>query len=79
MHGRGLNAYFNSGMPSAEYPCEVLAQDEGGEYQLPYPCEWRDGAWYGVGKTKPLVIKVIGWRFKLPTRRSAAKEQIGRG
>ena len=65
MPGRSLNAYFNPGSPPADYPCEVLAQDEGGEYRLPYACAWRDGAWYGVGKTKPLAIKVVGWRFKL--------------
>jgi hypothetical protein len=74
MPARSLNAYFNSGLPPAEYPCEVLARDEDGEYQLPYACAWRDGAWYGVGKTKPLVIKVVGWRFKLPTHRSSATE-----
>ena len=34
-----------------------------GGCRLPYPCEWRDRACYGAGKTKPLAIRVVGWRL----------------
>jgi len=67
MPDRTLANYFNSdSSPPAEQACQVLARDETGEYQLPFVCHWRQGAWYAVGKTKPLTIEIVGWRVKLP-------------
>jgi len=68
MAERTLGSYFDSGTPPADQTCEVLAQDETGEYRLPFLCVWRDGAWYAEGKNKPLAAKIIGWRVGLPRK-----------
>ena len=65
-----LNSYFSPDAPPIDLPCVVLAKDEGGEYRLPYPCVWRGDAWYALGKTKPLAIKIIGWQYRTPTNKS---------
>jgi hypothetical protein len=69
MPDRTLAYYFNSGPPPNAQGCEVVAQDETGDYQLPFVCEWRDGAWYRMGMTKPLVAKIIGWRIASPPKK----------
>jgi hypothetical protein len=53
----------NEGEPPADTACDVWCKDTVGEYRLPYPCVWHDGAWYGVGKPNPLTIRVTGWRI----------------
>ena len=53
---------FNQGPPPLGEPLELLAEDHNGTYLLPFRCEWRDGAWYGAGKTVPLEAIVVGWR-----------------
>jgi hypothetical protein len=60
--GHGLN----EGEPLPDTPCHVWCVDEAGEYRLPYLCVWRNGAWYGLGKSNPLTIRVIGWRISMP-------------
>ena len=63
---------LNEGEPPPDTTCDVWCEDTVGEYRLPYLCAWQDGAWYGVGKTNPLAIRVIGWRISMPrTKRSA--------
>ena len=56
----------NEGEPPPDIACDVWCVDTVGEYRLPYACVWRDGAWYGAGKTNPLATKVIGWRINMP-------------
>ncbi len=68
MRQRGISAWYNEGCPPDDQPCEVVAEDETGEYQQPFVCVSRNGAWYAAGKTKPLSIKIIGWRAKYPAR-----------
>ena len=63
---RKFQDIWESGPPVANVACDILAEDPVGEYRLPYACVWRDGAWYGVGKTNPLAIRVVGWRVNLP-------------
>ena len=64
MPDRTIASYFNcDSSPPAEQVCDVLAHDDTGEYQLPFPCQWREGAWYPLEKTKPLAVKIIGWRI----------------
>jgi hypothetical protein len=53
---------FNQGEPTAGEPLLLLCEDHSGTYTLPFKCVWRDGAWYGVEQTKPLEVKVVGWR-----------------
>ena len=67
--------WLNEGEPPPETTCEVWCEDAVGDYQLPYPCVWRDGAWYGIGKTNPVAIRVIGWRADAP--RIKARENLG--
>jgi hypothetical protein len=55
-------AEFNQDTPPLGQQFVLLCEDHNGTYTLPFGCEWRDGAWYGVEKTKPLEAKVIGWR-----------------
>ena len=50
MPDRTIAHYFNSESPPGEQACQVLAQDETGEYQLPFACHWREGAWYRVAR-----------------------------
>jgi hypothetical protein len=45
---------FNSGLPPVGQRVTVLCEDQQGKYQLPFPCEWRNGAWYREGKSNPL-------------------------
>ena len=59
-------SWVNEGEPPAGTTCDVWREDTLGEYRRPYLCVWRDGAWYGVGKTNPLAIRVIGWRVTMP-------------
>ena len=47
----------------------------GSEYRLAYPCVWRDGAWYGIGKTNPVAIRVIGWCIDVPRKKPAMPER----
>jgi len=46
-------AEFNQGSPPTGEQFLLLCEDHNGTYTLPFRCEWRDGAWYGVEKTKP--------------------------
>jgi len=70
----------NEGEPLPDTTCDVWCEDTVGEYRLPYLCVWRDGAWYGVGKTNPLAIRVIGWRISMPkpSKKSSAQKEPGR-
>ena len=52
----------NQGSPPPGESLQLLAEDHTGTYLVPFRCEWRDGEWYGVGKTTPLEAKVLGWR-----------------
>ena len=56
-------AEFNSGPPPVGQPLQLLCEDHNGTYLLPFPCEWREGAWYASGKAKPLEATVVGWRL----------------
>jgi hypothetical protein len=56
-------AEFNSGPPPPGQQLQLLCEDSSGTYLLPFKCEWRDGAWYAVEKTKPLEATVVGWRL----------------
>jgi hypothetical protein len=60
--------WLNEGEPPPDATCEVWCEDKFGEYRLPYQCVWRDGAWYGVGKTKPVAMQVIGWCINAPRK-----------
>jgi hypothetical protein len=53
---------FNQSPPPEGEHLLLLCEDHSGTYTLPFKCVWRDGAWYGVEKTKPLEAKVVGWR-----------------
>jgi hypothetical protein len=55
-------AEFNNGAPPPGQQVQLLAEDHNGTYLLPFPCEWREGAWYGAEKTNALQAKVVGWR-----------------
>ena len=55
-------AEFNNGPAPRGEPLQLLCEDNSGTYLLPFRCEWRDGQWYGMEKTKPLEAKVVGWR-----------------
>ena len=63
--------WFNEGEPPPGTACEVWCEDTGVEYRLPYQCVWRDGAWYGIGKTNPLAIRVTGWYIDMPRKKRA--------
>ena len=52
---------FNQG-PAPRYAVEVLCEDHNGTYVLPYPCEWRDGAWYHSTRATLIEARVVGWR-----------------
>ena len=41
-------AEFNDGEPPPGKPLQLLAEDHNGTYLLPFPCEWRDGAWHNA-------------------------------
>ena len=43
-------AEFNQGSPPTGQQFLLLCEDHNGTYTLPFRCEWRDGAWYGVEK-----------------------------
>ncbi len=58
--------WWNEGEPPPDAACEVWCKDT---YRLPYLCVWRDGAWYGIGKTNPVAIPVVGWRPDAPKPR----------
>ena len=45
---------FNQGKPPKGKPMQLLCEDDRGEYLLPFQYEWRDGAWYGIGKLRPI-------------------------
>ena len=53
---------FNQGPPPPDQSLQVLAEDHSGTYVLPFPCEWRNGAWHNPKSSKPLEAKIIGWR-----------------
>jgi hypothetical protein len=55
-------AEFNNGPPPPGQPLQLLCEDQNGTYLLPFRCEWREGAWYAVAKTKPIKANVVGWR-----------------
>jgi hypothetical protein len=41
---------------------DVLREDHNGTYLLPFPCRWRNGAWWNDAMSEPVDAKVIGWR-----------------
>jgi hypothetical protein len=57
-----LLADFSQGKPPSGQHLTLLCEDQNGKYRLPFPCEWRDGAWYRVERSGPLTVRVIGWR-----------------
>ncbi len=52
---------FNAG-PPPDHTVELLCEDHNGTYVLPYPCQWRDGAWHNSVSRKTIEAKVVGWR-----------------
>jgi hypothetical protein len=44
-----LLAQFSQGVPKEDRPLQILCEDQGGTYIIPYPCEWTEGAWRKVG------------------------------
>lgn len=60
---------FDRGPPPSDRPLLLLCESEGENYVLPFPCEWRDGAWYNKGRAKPLAVRVMGWRAWFPAKR----------
>lgn len=56
-------ATFANGTPPPGQRLQLLAEDHNGTYVLPFICEWRDGAWHNLKSTKPLEVKVVGWRL----------------
>jgi hypothetical protein len=69
---------LNVGEPPTDCACDVWCEDAVGEYQIPYACVWRDGAWYGVGKTKPIAPRVIGWRIHMSATKRREMPSVGR-
>jgi hypothetical protein len=55
-------AEFNNGSPPQGQPLQLLCEDHNGTYLLPFKCEWRDGAWFVIGRAKPIQATVVGWR-----------------
>ena len=45
--------------PRPVYRCSCCVKSKSGTYLLPFRCEWRDGAWFAVEKTKPLEATVV--------------------
>jgi hypothetical protein len=66
-------AEFNQGSPPAGQQLLLLCEDHNGTYTLPFRCEWRDGAWYAVEKTKLLEIKVVGDRGGIELARAISR------
>jgi hypothetical protein len=60
--------WLNEGEPPPDTACMVWCKDADGEYRLPFPWYWRDGAWYGAGKNKPVAMRVIGWCADAPRK-----------
>ena len=54
---------FDKGPPPADQPLELLCEDHAGTYVLPYPCEWRDGAWRSTSMGTAIEATVLGWRI----------------
>ena len=52
---------FNTGIPPARLPLELLCEDPSGTYTLPFACRWEDGAWVGP-RNKRIEVTVLGWR-----------------
>ena len=54
---------FNNDSPPTNELLQLLCEDQHGTYVLPFPCEWRDGAWHNLTKgDKSIEAKVIGCR-----------------
>ena len=53
-------AELSNGPPPPGQPLQLLCEDHCGTYLLPFRCEWRDEAWYGADKTRPIAATVVG-------------------
>jgi len=59
-----IDAFIHAGDPPADQPLELLCEDHVGTYVIPFPCQWRCGAWQGVDTGSRIEATVIGWRVR---------------
>jgi len=52
---------FNTGIPPADQPLEILCEDHNGTYVPPFACRWSKAAWIGPSN-HPIEATVLGWR-----------------
>ena len=64
---QALRSRFNQGPPPANDPAQLLCEDDGDVYVLPFLCVWVDGSWHNVKSNNPIGVKVVGWRAWIPT------------
>src|SRR5665213_1218343 len=54
--------------PPRDHLVELLCEDHNGTYVLPYPCQWRGGAWHNSVSHNAIGAKVVDWRWSIFAR-----------
>ncbi|MBN9598940.1 MAG: hypothetical protein J0G28_04600 [Afipia sp.] len=57
-----LAEFNDAGAPPPAEPVELLCEDKSGTYQLPFACQWVDGAWINCDSGRIVEATVVGWR-----------------
>jgi hypothetical protein len=57
---------FSTGEPPSDVLLDLLCEDAGGKYVVPFPCVWKGGAYWNPksqNDSRPLEAKVVGWKL----------------
>ncbi len=57
-----LAEFNDAGDPPPDEPLQLLCEDKSGTYQLPFACQWIDGAWINCDLGSAVEATVVGWR-----------------